>query len=145
MAAKRDFEYSRYDLEMRIGKYFDDCAKRNRKPTMPGLCNWLNLSRNRMIKLLSYAELYTETTANRRANIADEDIEPDIQFEHCVELLKASQRMQDELEQNTDTISLFKLKQGWYGGYTDKAAASENPNVNVKISLSGMGNKDPFK
>lgn len=145
MAVKKDFEYSQRDLEIRIDKYFEDCDKRNRKPTMPGLCNWLYLSRNRMTKLLRYAELYTETTANRKEMLADEGVEQDIQFGHCLILQRASQRMQDDLEQNTDTISLFKLKQGWYGGYTDKAAAAENPNVSIKISLAGMGKSDPFR
>ena len=46
------------------------------------------------------------------------------------------QRIQDDLEQRTDTMSLFRLKQPCYGGYTDKPS-NDGGQLNVNITFGG--------
>jgi hypothetical protein len=49
---------------------------------------------------------------------------------------KALQRMGDELEQRTDTMAVFLLKQACYGGYTDKCdATTGGGNLSVNITF----------
>lgn len=114
-----------------IEDYFKDCETRNRKPTKPGLCNFLGISTSTWDNWMREGEgkavkrsLKCGETGESRYNA------------YIWPMKKALQRMTDELEQRVDTMALFLLKQPSYGGYTDKAG--ENPmggNLAVTISF----------
>ena len=107
--------YTPERLEERCNSYFADCTERDRKPTRPGLCLWLDISE--------------DTFKNyERGEGGYKRLSPPIK--------KAMQRIQDDLEQRTDTMSLFRLKQPCYGGYTDKPS-NDSGQLNVNITFGG--------
>jgi hypothetical protein len=107
--------YTPEQLEERCNSYFTDCEERERKPTRPGLILWLDMSDDTLRNYEDGKGGYKGLS------------EP---------IKKAMRRIQDDLEQRTDTMSLFRLKQPCYGGYTDKPS-NDSGQLNVNITFGG--------
>lgn len=95
-----------------IDSYLNQCEEAKRKPTKPGLCNYLGISTKTLDNWAKQAEEAENGTAK--------DVVGNKYRAYAFPIKRAQQAMADELEQRTDTMALFLLKQSWYGGYTDK-------------------------
>lgn len=53
---------------------------------------------------------------------------------------KALARMSDEIQQRTDAMAIFLLKQPCYGGYSDKASDTTGEGeVHIRVTFGGKG------
>lgn len=105
-----------------IDAYFDACKVGNVKPTKPGLCTALGIS--------------TSTWDNwLRAGTGDDKGVRRAQGEYIWPMKRAMQVIADGLEQRTDTMALFLLKQPCYGGYTDRGDGRQGGNLSVSITF----------
>ena len=100
-----------------IDAYFQQCEERNRKPTKPGLCTYLGISTSTWDNWGRYAR---ENEAGGASGGLNSRVTRDKYSEFTWAMKKAEQRMSDELQQRTDTMAVFLLKQPCYGGYTDR-------------------------
>ena len=143
MPFKQDFEYTSKELRQRIAGYMDACRESGRMPTDAGLALVLEVPIARLEVLAGYAYEFTKSIATQgifRENHADEKL----QYRHLEALQEGLALMRDEIQQHKDTMSLFRLKQPIYGGYTDKVDKA-NTDINVNVSIQGMKKGvDPF-
>lgn len=105
------------ELEEICNKYIEECKANNKKPTKPGLAVYIGIS----------VGTYDNWINNKDSR----------HTKHACVLKKAEAIMSDMLQQRTDTMALFLLKQPCYGGYTDKSEATSNPTLNVKVTFGG--------
>lgn len=110
------------EIEEIATRYFEACAMTGRRPSKPGLALALNVSVDTMDRWLKPSDSEkTDKHKERRAVIK-----------------KALARMSDELQQRTDSMALFLLKQPCYGGYTDKPANEHSGDqVHIKVTFGG--------
>lgn len=110
------------EIEEIATKYFEACAMTGRRPSKPGLALALNVSVDTMDRWLKPADSEkADRHKERRAVIK-----------------KALARMSDELQQRTDSMALFLLKQPCYGGYTDKPQGDgAGDTLHVKVTFGG--------
>ena len=115
-----------------IDQDFEDCEAHGKKPTKPGICTHLGIS--------------TSTWDNWLREGAGKAVRRDLKgaqgnkdkgegrfAEYVWPMKRAQQRMADALEQRTDTMALFLLKQEHYGGYSDKGEQSGGGNMAITI------------
>ena len=107
-------KYTGEELERLCGSYFAQCAEEGKKYTRPGLILHLGISEEDF-------DAWVGNTGGKYP-------------EASAVLKKAILQMRDDLEQRSDTMSLFRLKQSCYGGYTDKPV--ENAGKEIRISVS---------
>lgn len=99
-----------------IDAYFRKCEETGRKPTKPGLCSDLGISTSTWDNWARYAR------ENDGAGLSR--VTRDKYSEYAWSIEKAKQYMSDSLQQRTDSMAVFLLKQDCYGGYTDKCEAT---------------------
>ncbi len=105
-----------------IDAYFAACKGCNVKPTKPGLCTALGIS-------TSTWDNWLREGAKSEGKGYREYVWP---------MKKAMQIIADALEQRTDTMALFLLKQPCYGGYTDRADGKSGGSLAVTISFGDV-------
>ncbi|SBW02323.1 conserved hypothetical protein [uncultured Eubacteriales bacterium] len=118
---KGQLKYTREELETRVKQYFDYCDENGRKYTKPGLILYLDISEDTFDNWLNndggkYTELFGV-------------------------LKRAMVRMRDDLEQRGDTMSLFRLKQACYGGYSDRPTEDSGQGIKVAVSFGAGDGK----
>lgn len=101
-----------------IDAYFAACKSCNVKPTKPGLCTALGISTS------TWDNWVREGEGKGK--------------EYVWPMKKAMQVIADALEQRTDTMALFLLKQPCYGGYTDRADGRQGGNLSVTVSFGDV-------
>ena len=127
MANKRkDFLITAAEVERLCNEYFDECDEAGKKYSVPGLCMKLDLIPKQYEQIL---RLYTSD---------DKEVREECQLIHAKKLYNAHLRICDDLEQRTDTMSLFRSKQSIYCGYTDKQESSAGNDIKVTVKLEGM-------
>lgn len=122
---------SAQELADGIDAYFKECEDRGKKPTKPGLCTFLNIS--------------TSTWDNWMREGDGKAVKRDLRSGETGEgrfsayvwpMKRAMQVIADGLEQRTDTMAMFLLKQPCYGGYSDKCdGAVGGGNMAITISF----------
>lgn len=143
MPIKLDFDYPAKELTKRINRYMTQCQDSGRLPTDAGLAIALNVPIARLEVLAAYAYEYTRNVA-LQANFRDAHKDERLQYQHLIALQSGLAQMRDEIQQRKDVMSLFRLKQPIYGGYSDKADKPNN-DINVNVSIKGMDKGvDPF-
>lgn len=116
---KGQLKYTREELEAKCEEYFTYCDDNGRKYTKPGLVLYLNISEETFdVWLLNDGGKYAELSGV---------------------LKRAMVRMRDDLEQRGDTMSIFRLKQPCYAGYSDRPTEGGGQGIKVAISF---GNND---
>lgn len=106
-------EYTKEELEDKCKAYFALCDDDGKKYTKPGLILYLNLPEDTFDGWLRDEEgKYAELSGV---------------------LKKAMIRMRDDLEQRNDTMSLFRLKQPCYGGYSDRPTEDKGQGIRVSV------------
>ena len=113
--------YSNEELEGRCGEYFARCEEDGRKSTRPGLMLALGLTEER----------FSAWLCNEEGRYPEES----------EVLQRAMLRMRDELEQRSDTKSVFLLKQRCYGGYTDRPGEETGREVKIAVTFGGSAEK----
>jgi hypothetical protein len=115
-----------------IDEYFRVCETTEKKPTKPGLCTYLGIS--------------TSTWDNWMREGAGKAVRRDLKgaqgnrdkgegrfAEYIWPMKRAMQMISDGLEQRTDTMAMFLLKQQHYGGYSDKGEQTAGGNMAITI------------
>ena len=106
-----------------LQQYFEDCFNHQpkpRKPTKAGLCLALGVDEERFDKMANGEEPYSK--AHKKA------------------IEQARLAVRDALEQRTDTVSIFLLKQPFYGGYSDKQAETGG-GLTIQVQVTGVDGK----
>lgn len=130
MPTKPDFPYSLKEMEDRVEGYLQSCKDSKRSPTIPGLCLALDITQARCRALIkAYNALDGDEARQDRKSL---------QIRHLRILDSARMRICDELEQRTDTMTLFRLKQPEYAGYKDKEDATSREAININVKLDGL-------
>lgn len=126
-ALSRYFEakLSAAELACGIDRYFERCEELGRKPTKPGLCNALGITTKTLDNYLAKGEEDLERGGGRY-------------MDYVFPIKKAMQRIGDELEQRTDTMALFLLKQPSYGGYSDRADLQQQGNLSITLQFGDV-------
>lgn len=115
-------KYSPEQLNELCNKYFSSCDEEGRKYTRPGLILSLDISEDTFVAWCNNDDnKYTELSGV---------------------LKKAMLRMRDDLEQRSDTKSMFLLKQQCYGGYSDRPEDSRDMGIRVAVSFGDAGKVD---
>ena len=112
-----ELTYTPEELERQCQLYFSSCEEGGRKCTKPGLILYLNI---------------TEGAFNAWLNN-----ERDRYTRLSQVLIKAMLRIRDDLEQRSDSMSLFRLKQPCYGGYADRPAENGGGGISVTVTFGG--------
>ncbi len=117
---KGQLKYTKEELDTLIKQYFDYCDENGRKYTKPGLILHLDISEETFdVWLINDGGRYTELSGV---------------------LKRAMVKMRDDLEQRGDTMSLFRLKQPCYAGYSDRPVDDAGHGIKVAVSFgSGDG------
>lgn len=116
---KGQLKYTQDELETLVKQYFNYCDENSRKYTKPGLILHLDVSEETFdVWLINDGGKYSELSGV---------------------LKRAMVRMRDDLEQRGDTMSLFRLKQPCYAGYSDRPIEDSGQGIKVAISF---GNSD---
>jgi hypothetical protein len=110
-----------------VDEYFAMCKETGRKPTRPGLCNHLGITTGTWDKWNRGGQ---GDGGEKKGLVKGDSIR-----QYSLIAKRAQQQMSDELEQRTDTMALFLLKQAFYGGYTDKTDNSAAGNLSVSITF----------
>lgn len=131
MPTKPDFDYTPKEMQRRIDEYFLVCEEVGKLPTIPGLCLALEITQRRYNALLKAFNAPSDSEAEREGRKS-------LQIKHLKILETARMRMCDVIEQRTDTMSIFKLKQAGYAGYVDKPDGNNGDAINIKINLDGV-------
>lgn len=126
MAKRKDFFISAPKVGQLCDEYFAECDAAGAKYTVPGLCMKLELMPKQYEQIL---RLYTSD---------DKEARDELQLVHAKQLYRAHLKICDDLEQRTDTMSLFRSKQSIYCGYTDKQDNAGNNDIKVTVKLEGM-------
>lgn len=115
------------ELETKIDQYFEECGQSGVRPTRPGLCAALGISTATWDRwLLEGEKRSVRGKENPYAALA-------------WPLRRAMLRIADVLEQRTDTMARFLLRQPCYGGYTEKEDSSNNGNLNIHVTFGKTG------
>mgnify|MGYP000849997352 FL=1 len=114
----RPSRYTAPELDRACAEYFRMCDGEGQKPTRAGLLLFLGLTEQAWGKMEEGAPGY------RR---------------HPAICQKAILEIRDRLEQRTDSAALFLLKQGVYGGYSDRPAAGGGGEVTIRVTFGGDG------
>lgn len=126
MPRKGEYKYTSQELDQRVDDYFTFCDERARKPTRPGLAHWLQVDEKSL-------DNWEDNDGNKYG-----DLSPTTPG-HSTIIKRAMLRIRDGLEQRTDTMALFLLKQKRYGGYIDRPAQDGGGAVQVAISFGAAG------
>jgi hypothetical protein len=111
-----------------IEAYFKKCEETGPKPTKPGVCSFLKISTSTWDNWLRYAK------ENDGAGLSR--VTRDKYSEYGWPIRDAQQRMSDELQQRTDQMATFLLRQEFYGGYTDRSERSSGGgNLSLNITF----------
>lgn len=113
-----------------ISAYFNDCESQGKRPTKPGLCVFLGISTSTWDNWLREGE----------GKAVKRDLKSGETGEHRFAayvwpMKRAMQVIADGLEQRTDTMAMFLLKQQHYGGYTDRGDSTAGGGV-MSINLT---------
>lgn len=114
-------KYTGEELERLCGSYFAQCGEEGKKYTRPGLILHLGISE----------EIFDAWAGNAGGKYP----------EASLVLKKAILQMRDDLEQRSDTMSLFRLKQSCYGGYTDRPVEDTGKEIRISVSFGAKGGK----
>lgn len=144
MPFKRDFDYTSGELRQRGADYLQSCREQDRRPTDGGLARALGIPVSRLEVLAGYAYEYTRNPATQ-GQFREAHRDEMLQYKHLDALQEILADIRDDLQQNKDVMSLFRLKQAIYGGYSDKQD-TKLPDLNVTLQVKGVGHsKDPFE
>lgn len=117
---KGQLKYTPEELEKKCSQYFSQCDDDDKKYTQPGLILFLDIAE-------STFNLWVSDDKGKYTEVSKV-------------LKRAMLRMRDDLEQRGDTMSLFRLKQGCYGGYSDRPQEDSGHGIQVNVSFgSGDG------
>lgn len=108
-------KYSPEGLESKCKQYFSICDDDGKKYTLPGLILYLDIAE-------STFHLWVSDDKGDYGELSKV-------------LKKAILRMRDDLEQRADTMSLFRLKQCCYGGYSDRPVEDSGHGIQVNVSF----------
>lgn len=115
-----ELKYTKEELNNKCNQYFSQCDDDGKKYTKPGLILYLDIAE-------STFNLWVSNDKGKYGEVSGV-------------LKRAMLRMQDDLEQRADTMSLFRLKQPCYGGYADKPTEDSGHGLQVNVSFgSGDG------
>lgn len=117
---KNQFIHQPEELEALCDRYFQDCAEQGKRPTKPGLILALDIS---------------ESTFNEWCGANGDKLASEEKRRLAAELKKALLRIQDDLEQGKDPMSIFRLKQPCYGGFSDRTDERGGGALTVKVSF----------
>ena len=116
------------ELEREIDRYFEGCGQAGARPTRPGLCAALGISTATWDRWLAEGQ---KRYARGKENPYAPFVWP---------MQRAMLRIADVLEQRTDTMARFLLRQPCYGGYTEKEEVGSGE-LNVNVTFGGTGKK----
>ncbi len=118
---KGQLKYTAAELETKCAEYFTYCDDNGRKYTKPGLILHLDVSEETFdVWLINDGGKYAELSGI---------------------LKRAMVRMRDDLEQRGDTMSIFRLKQPCYAGYSDRPTEGGGQGIKVAISFGDNDGK----
>ena len=108
--------------------YFALCDEVGKKVRIPGLCRHLGISEETLVRLLKAGDGKRKKDGEKgQAGIESAFVFP---------IKSMLYEVRDRLEQECSASSIFLLKQGLYGGYTDRAAtAQQSGNTTVVIKF----------
>lgn len=138
----KDFDCSAQELSRRMEAYFSECESTGKAPTASGLCMAIGLPFNRLKTLMRLANELSASPASR-GEVKRRYKEERLQWEHIEALQRGMLQIQSELENTSNTMAVFQLKQPWLGGYTDKLEAQQQP-LTVNVRLLGTEKTDAF-
>ena len=117
---KDQFKRSPEEAEALCEQYFRDCEEQGKRPTKPGLMLALEISETTFAEWIGAADSKTASDAKR-------------ELTGC--LKKALLRIQDDLEQSKDPMSIFRLQQPCYGGFIDRPESGGGGALTVNVSF----------
>ena len=119
---KTNIRYTPEQIDEFSKGYFAECEDEGKKPTIEGLAGFMDITSD---TLLSWLNAKSEN---------EKLYDPKV-----IEILKKAQdRMVDIIQQSSDTMSVFRLKQPRYGGYNDKLIGEGNGNIKVEFYIQGI-------
>lgn len=114
-------KYTKEELETKCNQYFSQCNDDGKKYTKPGLILYLDVAE-------STFHLWVSNDKGKYGEASSV-------------LKRAMLRMQDDLEQRNDTMSLFRLKQPCYGGYADRPREESGGEVKILVCFGKSGER----
>lgn len=116
-------KYSAEEINKFCLDYFEYCLENKRKPTLEGLAGKMDITSETL-----------KIWINANKEDSGEVYNPDVSSA----LKKAMDYITDELQQGNDAMSVFRLKQPHYGGYTDKQQVEANNTHKLEIKITGV-------
>ena len=110
------------EMSQGVDSYFALCEEEKKRPTLPGLCNALGISTD------------TWDSLRRQAEEGAEGME-----DFLWPIRRGMQTLADALEQRTDSMASFLLKQPCYGRYGE---GEKNPPALLRVTFGGTGRED---
>lgn len=102
--------------------YFAQCEDEGKKPTIEGLAGFMDITSDILLSWLNAK--------------SDDEM---LYSPETIEILKKAQdRMVDIIQQSSDSMSVFRLKQPRYGGYNDKLIGEGSGNIKVEFYIQGI-------
>lgn len=118
---KGKLKYTADEIMNSFAEYLRNCADANRKPTWEGYAGSINISSQTLLVWLN---------AKEEENIYNPDVQE--------ALKKVQDCFADNLQQRTDAMAVFSLKQPRYGGYTDKQVSESTGKHEIDITINGI-------
>lgn len=119
-------KYSADQVYQFCKEYFTSCEEKHRRPTVEGLAGFMDITSETLL-----IWMHADKAGGK------EIYNPDVSFI----LKKAQDCMTDELQQGTDSMSIFRLKQPRYGGYIDRIDNASGGSVNIAVSFGQSDGK----
>ena len=101
-----------------IERYFRVCGEERREPTAPGLCLEMGLTPDKFMELSEGSDELARV------------------------IMAGRLRLQDVVERKSDSMSVLKIKQPIYGGYTDKPQAEQGGDAVIRVLMELTGSEE---
>jgi len=116
------YKYAAQELEAKCAGYLSYCEEGNKKPTWQGLAGALKVTSDTLDKWYK--------GGNGTADPAISEV-----------LKKTADIMSDKLQQRTDSMSIFLLKNPKYGGFTDRPDMASSGLIAINVSFGNADEK----
>lgn len=119
-------KYEAEQIKQFCTEYFQYCIDKERKPTIEGLAIHMDITSETLLIWMN----------------ADNSDGKEIYNPHVSEVLKkARDYLTDNLQQRSDAMAVFSLKQPRYGGYSDKQQIDSNNKTEILFKVAAIGEK----
>ena len=111
------------EIKLLCSEYFQSCIDKERKPTIEGLALHMDITSETLLIWM-----------NANKEDSKEVYNPDV----AEVLKKARDYLTDNLQQRSDAMAVFSLKQPRYGGYTDKGQDNAKQDIAISFHIGGL-------